>query len=110
MPAAPLELSPTELKALLDVGKPLRLIDVREPEEFAICRIEGSKLLPMGSIPMRWQELDDDGPPIVAICHHGVRSLRVVEWLRARGLEECSSMAGGIDLWSLTVDPSVPRY
>lgn len=106
----PIEISPGEVKAKIDAGETLRLIDVREPEEFAICRIEGSRLLPMRSIPQHLQELDDDGPEIVAICHHGVRSLSVVDWLRRQGVTNCRSLSGGIDLWSAVVDPSVPRY
>ncbi len=94
----------------MEAGDALRLIDVREPFEYAICRIEGSELIPMNSIPQHLNELDDDGPLLVAICHHGVRSLSVVDWLRRQGVENCVSMAGGIDLWSLQIDPSVPRY
>lgn len=104
------EISPGEVKARLDAGEVLRLIDVRESREFDICRIEGARLIPMNSIPMHLQELDDDGPPIVVICHHGVRSLAVVDWLRRQGVENCQSMAGGTDLWSVMVDPGVPRY
>jgi rhodanese-related sulfurtransferase len=106
----PLEISPGEVKAKLDAGEPLRLIDVREPEEHRICRIEGAELLPMRSIPQHLQDLDVDGPPLVILCHHGVRSLSVVDWLRRQGVENCVSMAGGIDLWSRLVDPAVPRY
>jgi rhodanese-related sulfurtransferase len=105
-----IEITPVELKALLDSGAPVRLIDVREPEEFAICGIEGSRLIPMRSIPQHLQELDGEDAPIVVFCHHGVRSLSVVEWLRRQGIENCTSMAGGIDLWSLQIDPAVPRY
>ena len=104
------EISPGEVKARLDAGEVLRLIDVREPREFDICRIEGARLIPMNSIPMHLQELDDDGAPIVVICHHGVRSLAVVDWLRRQGVENCQSMAGGTDLWSVMVDPGVARY
>ncbi|HWE50875.1 MAG TPA: rhodanese-like domain-containing protein [Bryobacteraceae bacterium] len=110
----PVEIQPLELKDLMDRGVAVRLIDVREPEEHAICRIEGARLIPMGSISQHLQELDreiqEDGPPLVIFCHHGVRSLSVVDWLRRQGLENCQSMAGGIDLWSRRIDPSVPRY
>ncbi len=106
----PFEISPSEIKAKLDSGEPLRLIDVREPFEYAICRIEGAQLIPMRSIPQHLNELDDDGPAIVVYCHHGVRSLSVVDWLRSQGIENCRSMAGGIDLWSAQIDPAVPRY
>jgi rhodanese-related sulfurtransferase len=104
------EITPVELKALLDGGGSVRLIDVREPEEHAICRIEGARLIPMRSVPQHLQDLDAEETPIVVFCHHGVRSLSVVDWLRRQGIENCRSMAGGIDLWSVQVDPAVPRY
>ena len=110
MTSAPYEIAPVEVKALLDSGTPLRLIDVREPGEHALCRIEGSELIPMRSIPQHLNELDSDGPPLVVFCHHGVRSLSVVDWLRRQGVENCQSMSGGIDEWSRAIDPSVPRY
>src|SRR5438105_14572339 len=103
------EITPTEVSALLKNGARLRLIDVREPEEHAICHIEGATLIPMRTVPEHLNELDDDKAPIVVFCHHGIRSLSVVEWLRKQGIENCQSMAGGIDLWSLQVDPAVPR-
>jgi rhodanese-related sulfurtransferase len=110
MPDVPLEVSPSEVKARIDSGEAVRLIDVREPQEHQITRIEGAELIPMNSIPQHLQELEDDGPALIVFCHHGVRSLSVVDWLRRQGVENCQSMAGGIDLWSLTVDPAVPRY
>jgi rhodanese-related sulfurtransferase len=106
----PLEISPLEVKDLLDAGSAVRLIDVREPAEYDLCRIEGARLIPMRSIPDHVNELDDEGSEIVVFCHHGVRSLSVVDWLRKQGVVNCRSMAGGIDLWSVQVDPSVPRY
>jgi len=105
-----MEITPAEVKAKLDAGEPLRLIDVREPEEFAICRIAGAALLPMRSIPQHLNDLDNGGPELVVFCHHGVRSLSVVDWLRRQGVENCRSMSGGIDAWSLQIDPAVPRY
>jgi len=105
-----MEITPAEVKAKLDAGEPLRLIDVREPEEFAICRIAGAALLPMRSIPQHLNDLDNDGPELIVFCHHGVRSLSVVDWLRRQGVDNCRSMAGGIDAWSLQIDPGVPRY
>lgn len=86
------------------------MIDVREPQEHAVCHIEGASLIPMQTVPQHLQELDDDGARIVVFCHHGVRSLSVVDWLRRQGVENCQSMSGGIDLWSLLIDPAVPRY
>jgi len=110
--ALPLEVSPEEVKRRVDRGEKLHLIDVREPHEYAQARIEGSDLIPMRSVPGELQSLEaraDEGPLIV-YCHHGVRSLHVVNWLREQGVEACQSMAGGIDAWSVTVDPKVPRY
>ena len=110
MPDLAPEVMPAEVKARIDAGEALRLIDVREVSEHQICRIEGATLIPIRSIPQHLQELDDDGPPLIIFCHHGVRSLSVVDWLRRQGVENCQSMAGGIDLWSLQIDPTVPRY
>jgi rhodanese-related sulfurtransferase len=108
--ALPMEITPVEVSELLRAGNPPRLIDVREPAEHAICHIEGASLIPMQSIPQHLNELDDPASRIVVFCHHGVRSLSVVDWLRRQGVENCQSMAGGIDLWSVRIDPAVPRY
>lgn len=88
------------------------LVDVREPAEFAIAKIPGAELIPMGSVPAQLQRLEGaaDDAIVVVFCHHGVRSLQVVNWLRQQGVENCQSMAGGIDLWSMLVDLQVPRY
>ena len=110
--AAPLEVNPQDVKRRLDAGEKLHLIDVREPHEFAQAKIEGSVLIPMRSVPGELQDLEtrSDQGALIVYCHHGVRSLNVVHWLREQGIETCQSMAGGIDAWSLVVDPSVPRY
>lgn len=105
-----MEITTRDVKRRLDAGERLRLIDVREPQEHQIARIEGAELIPMGSIPQALPSLDGDDAELVVYCHHGVRSLHVVSWLRQQGVENCVSMAGGIDLWSLEIDPSVPRY
>ncbi|HSU31731.1 MAG TPA: rhodanese-like domain-containing protein [Bryobacteraceae bacterium] len=107
-----LELTPRDVSARLNAGAPTVLIDVREPQEFNICRIEGSELMPMNTVPAELQRLESlaDAGDIITICHHGVRSLQVTYWLRQQGLENCFSMSGGIDRWSLEIDPSVPRY
>lgn len=106
------EITPVEVKRQQDAGEPLHLIDVREPVEFGITKINGAELIPMGTVPaslQRIESLADEGT-VVVLCHHGVRSLQVVNWLRQQGVERCQSMAGGIDRWSAEVDPSVPRY
>jgi rhodanese-related sulfurtransferase len=103
------EISPTDTAALLKDGKG-RLIDVREPWEFATAKIEGSVLIPMGDVPARaHQELDPD-ERLVVLCHHGARSLNVTLWLRNQGFENAQSLRGGIEAWSGEVDPAVPRY
>ncbi len=107
-----LEVSPSEAKSRLTSAAKALLIDVREPDEFALARIEGSRLVPMQSIPAELQRLEGlaDESDLMVVCHHGVRSLQVVNWLRHRGIENCFSVAGGIDRWSREIDPAVPRY
>lgn len=112
MLAEELEITPKEAKERLGEGNRAALIDVREAEEFAIARIEGAKLVPMQSVPGRIQELEgiSDECDLLVLCHHGVRSLQVVAWLRERGIENCFSITGGIDRWSREIDPAVPQY
>jgi rhodanese-related sulfurtransferase len=107
----PVEIEPVELKRLLDAGDPLELIDCREAEEFAHCRIDGAKWLATSAI-REWLPGFSCSPevPLVVYCHHGIRSFHVVAALRASGLRHARSLAGGIEAWSSTVDPSVPRY
>ncbi len=108
----PLEIEPEALRPLQQgtQSEPLILLDVREPWEAATASIPGTLLMPMGEVPSRVHgELDPDAR-IIAVCHHGVRSLNVAVWLRNQGFEQAQSLAGGIDAWSARVDPSVPRY
>ncbi len=103
------EICPTEAASLIADGK-AKLIDVREPWEFAAAHVQGSVDMPMGDVPSRaHQELDPD-QPIVVLCHHGARSLNVTMWLRQQGFEDAQSLAGGIDHWAAVIDPSIPRY
>jgi len=104
-----LEISPREVKNRLEHGEKFLLIDVREPWEHAQCRIEGATLIPMGSIPANLQKLDTDDE-VICYCHHGMRSLDVANWLRHQGVKSAKSLAGGIDRWSVEIDPKVPRY
>jgi rhodanese-related sulfurtransferase len=108
----PLEITPRDVHRRLQAGEELVLIDVREPSEFQLARIAGADLIPMRSVPAELSRLDAQAEdvPLIVFCHHGVRSLNVVHWLREHGVDTCQSMAGGIDLWSLEIDPSVPRY
>jgi rhodanese-related sulfurtransferase len=107
-----IEISPQDIKRRLDSGEKLHLIDVREPAEFAVARIANAELVPMRTVPAELSRLDasTDVGTLIVFCHHGVRSLNVVNWLREQGVDACQSMAGGIDRWSLDIDPSVPRY
>lgn len=89
----------------------LVLIDCRRPEEWQTCRIEGALLFPMEDIPARLRELEEhEDRPVVVYCHTGRRSLSVAAFLKEQGFEDVRSMSGGIEAWSLEVDPSVPRY
>ena len=104
-----IEIDPMEVKKRLDAGQKIRMVDVREPFEHQQARINGAELIPMRSVPQSLESLRAL-ETLVVFCHHGIRSLQVVDWLRRQGLEDCASMAGGIDRWSREVDPSVPRY
>ena len=104
-----LEITPVEVKQRIDRGEKLLVVDVREPWEYAHCRIESALHIPMGSIPANLQKLDTD-EDVICYCHHGMRSLDVANWLRAQGVRSAKSMAGGIDRWSMEIDPNMPRY
>ena len=105
------QIHPHDVKAKLDAGEPLLLVDVRQPEEYAICRIAGGVLLPLGELAGRVGELDvPDGATVVVYCHHGMRSLSGAEVLMQAGVPNVVSLAGGIEAWSTLVDSSVPRY
>jgi rhodanese-related sulfurtransferase len=104
-----LEITPLEVKQRLDRGEKLLVVDVREPWEYAHCRIENALHIPMGAIPANLQKLDIEDD-VVCYCHHGVRSLDVANWLRGQGVTTAKSMAGGIERWSAEIDPDVPRY
>jgi adenylyltransferase/sulfurtransferase len=103
------EIEVTELKMWLDEGRSVTILDVRNVEEYAIGRIEGSTLIPLHELKDRLGELDP-ADTIVAHCHHGMRSARAVQFLRQMGFARSINLAGGIDAWSEEVDSSVPRY
>jgi len=107
--AVPLEISVRETAELLKKGGGVLLVDVREAWEYEICRIDGAKLIPMGTIPANLQALDTDGE-VICYCHRWMRSLDVAVWLRGQGVERARSLAGGIDRWSEEIDPKVARY
>ena len=85
------------------------LIDVREPHEYAYCHIEGSVNIPMNSVPSRLNDINQ-AAAVVTICHHGMRSAAVADFLEQHGYPEVINLQGGVDAWSRLVDPSVPRY
>jgi rhodanese-related sulfurtransferase len=85
------------------------LLDVREPFEVATCAVPGSRHIPMRQIPESLSDLPRDRL-ILALCHHGGRSLRVTQFLRANGFTQVSNVAGGIDAWAVEIDPALPRY
>ena len=87
---------------------PHYLLDVRQPEEFATARIEGSVLIPLNELPARLAELPH-GTPIVVMCHHGMRSAHAVHHLREAGYDAIN-LAGGIDAWSRDIDQDIPTY
>jgi rhodanese-related sulfurtransferase len=107
-----MEVTAQEVKHRLDAGEPLALVDVREPFEHRLAHLDAAELIPMQTVPEHLDALREKAAagPLVILCHHGVRSLNVVQWLRRQGVENCWSLAGGIDHWSLTIDPKVPRY
>jgi len=107
----PSEISVEATKALIDSDEEMILIDCREPKENTIAQIESSVLIPMDEIAERVDELEEyRDKRIVVHCHHGGRSLRVVNWLRNHGFDKAQNMTGGIDVWSQDIDPEVPRY
>ncbi len=108
-----MEISPQEVRALIESGGDgLYLVDCRRDDEVAIARIEGAVHVPMERIAQAAEDIAEDaaGRAVVVHCHHGVRSLAAAAQLRAGGVEGALSMAGGIELWSMVIDPSVPRY
>lgn len=104
------DVSPRALSARLhDGAAPVTLLDVREPEEWALVHLPHARLVPLETLPDVVDSLDPAGE-LVVYCHHGARSAAAVAWLRARGFTHVHNLAGGIDRWSLEVDPSLPRY
>ena len=103
------EITPAEVKKKMDEHEPFVLIDVREPHEYQICRIPGSKLIPLGEVPKRMSELNT-ADEIVVHCKSGMRSAKAVDLLMKSGFRKIHNLKGGILAWSDQVDPSVPKY
>lgn len=107
----PFEIDVQSVKELLTDKADFLLLDCRESQEFEHCRIDGSLLIPMNETPQRIDELEPYREKrIVVHCHHGGRSHNVGQWLIGQGFQQVQNMAGGIDAWSLSVDPEIPRY
>jgi sulfur-carrier protein adenylyltransferase/sulfurtransferase len=103
------EVSPLVVKQWIDSGRGVSLLDVREPFEFRICRLEGAELLPLRELPRRFADLDKDAEYVV-YCHTGVRSRTAVGMMKAAGFRKARNLTGGISAWADQVDPGMPRY
>jgi rhodanese-related sulfurtransferase len=104
-----MQISPKEVNERVGRGDKLLLVDVREQWEYDLSKIAGAKLIPLGTLPANLNMLLD-ADEVICYCHHGMRSLDAAVWLRLQGVERAKSMAGGIERWSVEVDPQVPRY
>jgi adenylyltransferase/sulfurtransferase len=105
----PTNITPADLSVRLARGESLYILDVREPWEVDVAVIEGSNTIPMSNVPARMAEIPRDRE-VVVICHHGMRSAMVADYLRSAGVPQVLNLTGGIDRWSVEVDPSVARY
>jgi len=109
----PAEINPVEAAELLAERTPPEclLLDCRTPEEYGTARIERAVLIPMQELPERLAEIEGwREKRLIVHCHHGVRSLRVTNWLRERGFSAAQSLRGGIEAWSTEIDPAIPHY
>lgn len=105
------EVTPRQVKTMLDAKSDFVFIDCRTPGEFTHCKIAGTQLLPVQEAPARLGEIEElKDKKIIVTCHHGARSLRMAMLLRQTGFTDVFSMAGGIDLWSIDIDQAIPRY
>ena len=105
------QIAPSELHAWrADTARPAPfVVDVREPWEYAHCRIDGSLLVPLGELPARLGELPAERE-LVLVCHHGNRSQNAAQWLAQNGYPHVHNLRGGIEAWAVEVDPAVRRY
>jgi len=114
LPVDEFEIDVVALSALRESDQIFRLIDCREDDEFAFNRIEGAELIPLSQFaelaPAKLIGKEAGQIPLVIYCHHGMRSLQATHFLRQHGVENVWSMSGGIEAWSLQIDPEVPRY
>lgn len=104
-------MTPLELSERLRGPQPPRLLDVRQPEENTFVALPDSRLIPLGELLPRVDEIEDwRDEEVVVYCHHGIRSAQAVAQLRAAGFNRVHNLSGGIDLWTMEIDPSLPRY
>ncbi len=110
--SVPLEITVQEARRQLEEGRvPVRLVDVRDPDEFAFNHLPGAQLIPLPTITQdAAAKLMDKDAVILVYCHHGMRSLQAVQRLRQMGYVNAQSIAGGVDRWSTEIDPGMPRY
>lgn len=105
----PLQVDATGLDEMRKQNQDLTILDVREPWEAAICAIPDSINVPLSTLPQNLDRLPSQGP-LVVLCHHGMRSMQAVAWLRQNGFENATNLRGGIDAWARQVDPSMATY
>ncbi|HVF10805.1 MAG TPA: rhodanese-like domain-containing protein, partial [Abditibacteriaceae bacterium] len=103
------QITARQLKEMLDSGRKITILDVREPQEWDIVHFPNAKLIPLGEVPERMNELDT-ADEIIVHCHHGMRSARAIAFLQKMGFQKLKNLAGGIDAWAVNVDPDLPRY
>ncbi len=109
IPGSKISISVFQLQELRQADQPHTLLDVREADELEICSIENATHIPMAQVPARLGELPADRP-VVVMCHHGARSLSVVDYLRGNGFGNAVNLEGGIDAWAAEIEPAVGRY
>lgn len=102
-------MTPRELKDRVDKGDKPLLLDVREPWEYALAKLDDSQLIPLGTLPQCLAKLDRNAE-IVTYCHHGMRRADAAGFLLQQGYTSVKNLLGGIDAWSVQIDPTVPRY
>jgi len=102
-------ISVQELKEKMDRGEKFVLLDVREDWEYNLAKLPGSVLIPLGTLPQSLQQLDSKAE-IIAYCHKGMRSADAINFLYQQGYKNVKNLVGGIEAWSVHVDPTVPRY
>jgi rhodanese-related sulfurtransferase len=107
--AQPLQIDCSALDKIRQSEQAVTVLDVREPWEYAICAIPGSINVPLSTLPQNLNRLPADGP-LVVLCHHGMRSMQAVAWLRQNGFENAINLQGGIDAWARQVDTSMATY